>query len=74
MKILDFLHSRTFVTHLTGLAGILGAGAIVPTHPAVTLAIAALTGITQASHAYQAVKTKDAVSVEDIKRAVDGLV
>lgn len=69
-KVFDFLHSRTFITHLTGLAGIVGTGYAVPNSPAISIAVAALTGITQAAHAYQAVKVAPSVSADNVKSAL----
>lgn len=65
-KIIDFLHSRTFITHVTGLAGILGAGYAIPNSTPVSIAVAALTGLTQAAHAYQAVRTQPQVTPQQI--------
>lgn len=69
MKVLDFLHSRTFLTHVTGLASILGAGVALPNSTAASVAIAALTGITQAAHAYQTVRTQPKVTEADVVKA-----
>jgi len=56
-KMFDFATSRIFATHVTGLLSIVVAGHTMPNTPLVALAIAVLTGITQAAHAYQNVKT-----------------
>lgn len=70
MKVCDFLQSRTFVTHITGLLGILTTSLAVPNSTLVTLAVALLTGITQASHAYQATRAKPTVTTNDILSAI----
>lgn len=60
---LDFLHSRTFITHLTGLLGVAGSGWLLPNSPAVSIAMAIITGITQAAHAFNNLKGKPTVDV-----------
>lgn len=70
MKVCDFLQSRTFITHITGLLGILTTSMAVPNSTLVTLAVALLTGITQASHAYQATRVKPVVTTNDILSAI----
>jgi len=50
---LDFLQSRTFITHVTGLLGILATAYGAPNSPLFSFAVAVLTGVTQAAHAYQ---------------------
>lgn len=57
--------SQSFLTHLLGLLGILGANWAVPNSPAVSIAVAAVTGITQAAHAYTKVRTQPTVSLPD---------
>jgi len=66
----DFLQSRTFVTHITGLLSIIGAAWVIPNTPIISLAIAILTGITEAAHAYQNVRLQPTLTSADLKEAI----
>lgn len=68
-KFLAFFHSPV-VTHIIGVAGTLTAGVVIPNSPAASIAIAAITGITQASHAYATVRTQPGVGQADVTKAV----
>lgn len=69
-KLLDFLISRTFFVHVTGLLSILGAGWAIPNSQTASLAIAAITGITQAAHAYKSVREQPTLGQADVAKAV----
>lgn len=57
--------SHSFLTHIFGLFGVLGAGVAVPNSPVLSLAVALVTGATQAAHAYTKVRTQQTVSLPD---------
>ncbi len=67
---LDFLQSRTFITHVTGLLALLGTAWSMPNSPLLSLAVALLTGVTQASHAYQNVKGKANIDSGDLSTLI----
>ena len=60
------LKSDVLATHLTGLVALLGSAWAMPNSPIVSLAIALLTGLTQAVHAYERVKGQATVSSSDL--------
>lgn len=62
----ELLQSHSFLTHLAGLFGVVGSGLVVPNSPAVSIAVALVTGITQAAHAYTKVRTQPQVSGMDL--------
>lgn len=62
----ELLQSHSFLTHLLGLFGLVGANVVVPNSPAVSIAVAAITGISQAAHAYSKVRTQPNVSGIDV--------
>ena len=59
------LTSHSFLVHLLGLFGVVGAGMAVPNSPSVSIAVALMTGISQAAHAYQTVRTQATVTLPD---------
>lgn len=69
-KVVALLNSRKFMMYVVGLASIVGLNHSIPNSATASLAIALLTGVTQAAHAYQTVRTQPTVSVADVQKAV----
>lgn len=66
----DFLHSRIFITHVSGLFAAIASGYAVPNSPVLSLAVALITGITQAAHAYSKVKAAEQVTSADLSSVI----